>query len=187
MTPEEQRENNRLKMKAWRAANPERHLENGRKRYAKNKEHINLLARRRYDADPQKRRDYERIHRKGRYAREIKPKMQSDPAFRVLLTLRSRLNRETRRGMAGKAGHTMDLLGCSMGRFGDYISAHFTEGMSWANFGKWVLDHRRPCSSFPDLTDPSQQAECFSYLNLRPMWAIDNLRKGSKYQPPSTP
>jgi hypothetical protein len=31
------------------------------------------------------------------------------------------------------------------------------------------------------LTDPEQQKICFHYTNLEPMWAIDNLKKGAKY------
>ena len=53
--------------------------------------------------------------------------------------------------------------------------------MSWDNYGKWHIDHVRPCSSF-DLTDAKQQEECFHYTNLQPLWAAENLQKGSKWQ-----
>jgi hypothetical protein len=55
----------------------------------------------------------------------------------------------------------------------------FLEGMSWDNYGKWHIDHIRPCSSF-DLSDTEQQKICFNYKNLQPLWAEDNLRKGAK-------
>ena len=51
--------------------------------------------------------------------------------------------------------------------------------MSWENYGKWHIDHIIPCNIF-DLTIPSQQEECFNWKNLQPLWAADNLRKGSK-------
>ena len=45
--------------------------------------------------------------------------------------------------------------------------------------GKWHIDHKIPCASF-DLRKVSEQKKCFNYKNLQPMWAIDNLRKGTK-------
>jgi hypothetical protein len=51
--------------------------------------------------------------------------------------------------------------------------------MSWKNYGKWHIDHIRPCSSF-DLSDPQQQRTCFNYSNLQPLWAKDNLNKSNK-------
>ena len=41
------------------------------------------------------------------------------------------------------------------------------------------IDHIRPLSSF-DLTDHEQVKQVCHYSNLRPLWAIDNLSKGSK-------
>ena len=43
-------------------------------------------------------------------------------------------------------------------------------------------EHKRPCISF-DLTDPSQQRECFHFSNLQPLWAHENLSKREKWTP----
>jgi hypothetical protein len=51
--------------------------------------------------------------------------------------------------------------------------------MTRKNYGKWHVDHIRPCASF-DLTNPKQQQICFHYTNLQPLWAIDNIKKGVK-------
>jgi hypothetical protein len=51
--------------------------------------------------------------------------------------------------------------------------------MTFDNFGKWHIDHIIPCASF-DLTKPEQQRQCFHYTNLQPLWAFENLSKGSK-------
>ena len=52
--------------------------------------------------------------------------------------------------------------------------------MTQKNYGEWHVDHIKPCASF-DLTDPKQQEICFHYTNLQPLWAIDNIKKGSKF------
>lgn len=54
--------------------------------------------------------------------------------------------------------------------------------MSWDNYGLrgWHIDHIRPVASF-DLTDEKQLYECFNYKNTQPLWAEDNLKKGSKW------
>jgi hypothetical protein len=74
------------------------------------------------------------------------------------------------------------LLGCTVKELKAHLAAQFRPGMSWGNYGEWHIDHLRPCASF-DLTDPEQQRQCFNYTNLQPLWAKDNLSKGSRYAP----
>lgn len=80
-----------------------------------------------------------------------------------------------------KSGHTSELIGCSVAQLKNYLESLFQPGMTWSNYGRngWHIDHIRPCASF-DLTDEKQQKQCFHYTNLQPLWAIDNLKKGSK-------
>jgi hypothetical protein len=42
------------------------------------------------------------------------------------------------------------------------------------------IDHIKPLSSF-DLTKIEELREACNYKNLQPLWAKDNLMKGSKY------
>lgn len=60
--------------------------------------------------------------------------------------------------------------------------------MTWDNHGRgcngkgleeWHIDHIKPCASF-DLSKSKEQLKCFNYKNLQPLWAEDNLSKGSK-------
>jgi hypothetical protein len=84
---------------------------------------------------------------------------------------------------ASKSSRTFDLVGCSLDFVMSHLEAQFLPGMGWDNWAVdgWHVDHIRPCASF-DLTDPHQQRMCFHYSNLQPLWAEDNLRKGSKWQ-----
>lgn len=68
------------------------------------------------------------------------------------------------------------LIGCSVEFLMGYLEAQFKEGMSWTNRGLWHVDHIRPCAKF-DLTKKEDQARCFHYSNLQPLWAADNLAK----------
>ncbi len=81
---------------------------------------------------------------------------------------------------AKKALSAALLVGCSTEELKIYLEKQFTDGMSWNNYGEWHIDHIRPCASF-DLSDLSQQIECFHYTNLRPLWAEDNKSKGGTW------
>lgn len=104
-------------------------------------------------------------------------KLQNDPNFRLRCNISSRLSHALSNGH--KSLKTMELLGCSLEEFWQHLESQFQPGMTRENYGKWHVDHIKPCISF-DLTKISQQKECFHYTNLQPLWAEENLKKGSK-------
>ena len=71
---------------------------------------------------------------------------------------------------------TKKLLGCSIEFLKQHLESQFTDGMNWANYGKWHIDHILPCASF-DKSKPEEQSKCFNYSNLQPLWALDNMCK----------
>lgn len=79
--------------------------------------------------------------------------------------------------LASKSSPTFKLLGCSVEDLMIHLESMFAEGMNWNNYGKWHVDHIRPCVSF-NLFDPEEQKRCFHFTNLQPLWALDNYRKG---------
>lgn len=97
------------------------------------------------------------------------------------LTRRLRIGMRTRlkQALAKKSGHTMDLVGCTIEYLIKHLESKFQDGMNWENYGKWHIDHIKPCCSF-DLTKEKDQKECFHYTNLQPLWAKDNLTKLSQ-------
>ena len=70
------------------------------------------------------------------------------------------------------------MTGCELSFLKCYIEDKFTEGRSWENHGEWHIDHIKPCAT--DLTKEEQE-KCFHYTNLQPLWAWQNLMKGSRY------
>lgn len=113
------------------------------------------------------------------YMEYEKERKKTDPTFKLLKTLRSRLSNAIKNKGGKKCNTTMNLTGCDLAFFKGYLEAKFTEGMTWENHGKWHIDHIKPCCSY-NLEDEEEQKKCFYYTNLQPLWARDNLVKGGK-------
>lgn len=139
--------------------------------YLRNREKF-LAYRKEY---AEKNRDNINKHTRKRYSADIR--------FKIANNLRRKLSNIIRSAKAKKAADTFLILGCDINFFIKHIENQFLQGMSWSNHGKfgWHLDHIRPISSF-DIIDHEQQKKCFHYTNLQPLWAFDNLSKGSFYK-----
>lgn len=62
-----------------------------------------------------------------------------------------------------------------------HLERQFTKGMSWDNFGEWHIDHIVPIARFTFYSaDDEQFRQCWSLTNLRPLWARENMTKGSR-------
>ena len=58
------------------------------------------------------------------------------------------------------------------------MECQFKDGMSWENYGKWEIDHKKPISKF----DKDSDIRLINALcNLQPLWKSDNRSKGSKF------
>lgn len=75
-----------------------------------------------------------------------------------------------------KEEKTIDYLGYSASDLKIHIEKLFKDGMSWENHGDWHIDHIIPVSSFDKNVSP---AVVNSLDNLQPLWAYENLSKGS--------
>ena len=112
----------------------------------------------------------------------VNTRRESDPGFKLRMNLRHRVWNALQANEAGKSKSIQDLIGCPSDELVSHLETQFTDGMTWENYGRhgWHVDHIRPCASF-DLKDPEQQRQCFHYTNLQPLWAVDNIRKGAKW------
>lgn len=75
----------------------------------------------------------------------------------------------------------MDILGYTVDELKHHLERQFLPGMSWANMGKWHIDHIVPLASFTfrDAGDPEVK-RAGALTNLRPIWAHDNHVKKDK-------
>lgn len=73
-----------------------------------------------------------------------------------------------------------DIVGYTGEELKKHIENLFREGMTWQNHGRWHIDHIIPKRSFDytSIDDPKVK-ECWSLSNLKPIWAEENLKKGS--------
>lgn len=79
----------------------------------------------------------------------------------------------------GKGGRSwQQLVGYTADELKIHIERQFTAGMKWSNYGEWHIDHIIPASSFLYSTpDDPEFLACWSLANLRPLWAVENIRK----------
>jgi hypothetical protein len=108
----------------------------------------------------------------------LRKKYAKNPMWRVIMNLRRRLNHVLQGNRKSEA--TKKLIGCDLNTLKNHLQLQFKNGMSWDNYGKWHIDHIKPCALF-DMSLEEEQRKCFHYTNLQPLWAIDNLIKGDNY------
>jgi len=108
----------------------------------------------------------------------IKIKKEKTLDQRIMGNLEGRVHMATKRQNTKKIKKVIDLLGCSLEEFKDYLEKKFKIGMVWQNYTTygWHIDHIKPCISF-NLKDPIEQDKCFHYTNLQPLWWWENLSK----------
>jgi hypothetical protein len=121
----------------------------------------------------------------GQNKKHNKLKRQTNPQWKLKAILRGRyldaLKRHTSGGKVNKNHSAIELLGCDIEFYKQYLEQQFQPDMSWENHGTlWEIDHIKPCAAF-DLTCENQQKECFHYSNTQPLYYSDNRSKGAKY------
>ena len=116
------------------------------------------------------------------YQKEYKlRRYKEDINFKIKVILRSRVRKFLKNGW--KSGSSVEMLGCSVDEFKNYLESKFIDGMSWSNWSKlgWHIDHIIPLESF-DLTNPVEMAKACHYTNMQPLWSTDNCSKSDKVE-----
>jgi len=168
----------------YQKKNKDRLNQKARKHYAENREEIQKTRKVYYQDNIEKirKQNNERSRKHPERARNyVRKRQKNDIQYVIAHRLRSRIQTALRCQWSEKAVESVELLGCTIKEYIFYLEQKFTEGMSWGNRDQWHVDHIKPCVSF-DLTDVDQQKECFHYSNTQPMWTIENLQKGGKYE-----
>ncbi len=152
------------------------------KYYSDNREKIRKQGNIYSEANREKKREYDKKRwaetkvKKRKYFRDYKRNREkTDILYKLIQRLRSRTRQAFFQDKKQKS--TKQLLGAELIIVKQYIENKFVDGMFWDNHGKWHIDHIIPLSS--GKTGSEIEKLCH-YTNLQPLWAEDNLRKGSK-------
>lgn len=156
--------------------------------HAKRKHDLDYRIRRKKSADKiksnpvylEKAKEYQKANRE-----KINKRMRKyylDPSKKLRRTVSTRIQRAVKEGLveSKKLSNLEDLIGCTLKELKTHLESKFQKGMTWKNMGKngWHIDHIIPCDFF-DMTKLEHQKICFSYKNLQPLWAVDNIKKGN--------
>jgi len=99
--------------------------------------------------------------------------------FKTLMICRRLIKRTIKYLGTQKELTTIELLGYRPIDLKENIEKKFKTGMTWDNYGEWHIDHIKPISSY----EKSESPKVINSLdNLQPLWASDNLKKGSKFE-----
>lgn len=183
------------KYKIYKEENKDKFKEVSRKRYLKNKEEVSEKGKiyRLNNSEKVKEAKHlyylnnkEKILNKSKIYRaktkDIRNKRErdrrkSDALYRLKSSIRSLINLYVKKNGYIKTLKTEEILGCTFEQFKLHIENQFTEGMSWENRSEWHLDHIIP---FYSAKNEEDIIKLNHYTNFQPLWAIDNLKKGTK-------
>lgn len=125
--------------------------------------------------------------RKKEYLKNNKAKTNSYQRFyrsNTSVKLNINIGNQLRQTMLGmkKGKKWFEIVGYDVSALTNRLQSLFADGMSFDNYGAWHIDHIRPISSFDFSKNPFDVAkECWDLSNLQPLWAKDNLQKGSRW------
>ena len=130
--------------------------------------------------NPHKKNEYMRSKKRATYMQNyLKQRSLSDPIFAMACRLRVRTSVAIRKKGYSKTSKTKEMLGCSWEDLKYHLESKFNSGMTWGNRSKWHIDHIIPLSS---AKSKEELITLCHYTNLQPLWAEDNLKKGSTIQ-----
>ena len=114
-------------------------------------------------------------HKKSR-AEYMKNYRKNNPLY----VLKENISHYIRMALNGKKNVSYKkYLGCTIEEYKQYLESLFTPEMTWENYGfyGWHIDHIIPLSS---AKNEEELYKLCHYTNLQPLWAKENLSKGTK-------
>jgi len=117
-----------------------------------------------------------------------KPGWKETPSFKLNSNIRRAIGKALNGSKNGR--HWETLAGYTLDQLKSHIECQFLPGMSWDNYSVtgWHIDHIIPKNVF-NFSKPEHPdfKRCWSLDNLRPMWSVENIRKGNRITKPFQP
>ena len=161
---EKNKEKVKLQSKQWYEENKEKKLATSKKWKEENSHHYR-----------KQQAEYGRKNNKEIVARK-REKRKSCPITAMVCIVRSRIKNALLATGERKTNKTFDMIGCSADELKTHIERQFLKGMDWSKRSEIHIDHIVPLSSAKTKED---MIKLCHFTNLRPVWAKDNLKKGS--------
>lgn len=146
--------------------------EQDRQRKERRENHINVYAGR----EKEYLLEY-REKNKDKIYKRVRKRMEEDELFKFKCDVRKKIQTAFTRRKVRKVHHTIDILGCSIEEFREYIKSKFKERMSFENYGEWQLDHIIPLATANTVEEVEKLCH---YTNYQPLWAKENIQKSDK-------
>lgn len=168
--------------KACREANKEQHHTYYRAYREANKQEIYAYNKARREAKKEEINTYERAYYRANREKiraHINTRRQTDELYRMKCDLRTSIYVAFKRIQMNKPADTETLLGCSWQEAKEHFEKLFEPGMTWMNHGEWHIDHIVPIATAQTI---EEAVKLNRISNLQPLWARDNLTKGSSVE-----
>ena len=161
-------EKEKERQKEWRLNNSKIVKHYQQEYYKKNKESLNELKRKKRQENLE---EYRRLER---------DRFEKSPHLKLIRNYRTRIKNYMKFNKVSIGTGTLELVGLSSQELKNYLESKFVDGMCWDNYGLygWHIDHVIPLSS---AKNDDRLKELCHYTNLQPLWAFDNLSKGSNF------
>jgi hypothetical protein len=174
--------------KNYRIQNKEKILKDEKIYAEKNKEKIKK-RRKAYESKNKKLISLKRKESRKKYKEKSRitqnkyaiKKRKESPVFSMECRIGGLIRKSLQRNGYAKKSRTFEILGCDYISFANHIESQFKDGMSWENRNEWHIDHIIPLASAKNEIDVITLNH---YLNLRPLWAKENILKGAKLPAP---
>lgn len=111
-------------------------------------------------------------------AARYKEKTRGTPTGRLAHIVSTRIRSSLRAGGYTKKSRAYEILGCDWAFFKQHIERQFEKGMSWDRMGTDIhIDHIIPVAA---ARTEDEVLKLNHFTNLRPFWAVENIRKSDK-------
>jgi hypothetical protein len=159
--------------KRWQEKNKERLSEYHKQWSKKNREHLRNYHQQWRDDNREYVNEYKRKYEKH--------KKDTDPSYKLACYTRTAIYTCLKERNINKYENTFNLLPYTLEELMEHLESQFVDNMSWDNYGDWHVDHIKPMTSFiMESPEDKEFQDCWALKNLQPLWAEDNLSKGSR-------
>lgn len=172
------KQTHKARTSAYIQNNKEKHSSSMKKWYQLNKDTHKQIMTEWKNSNTEYFKDYFQNNKEERYIYK-KQKYKEDINYHIKHKIRDRIQKALNNN--SKKGKTIELLGCDIPEYKQYIESQFKPEMNWDNHGEiWEIDHIIPCDSF-NLTYIEQQKQCFHYSNTQPLFKTTKIAESFGY------